>query len=244
MSYQTPVTIADTLKRIEHHEIVLPAIQREFVWHPRQICDLFDSLMQGYPFGTFLYWKVKQEHNNRYQFYDFVLDYHERDDPHCPRIGEMPNRDVVAVLDGQQRLTALNIGLRGSLATKRKHKRWSSDSAFPKRCLHLNLLWSPPEEDDVRIRYQFRFMTTEQASTDEGCWFRVADIRTFKDAGLFVFAWLSKRLDGQPNSEAAHEVLARLFQVVHDLRQQPIMLSDFRVARDDAGTREIACFQQ
>ena len=39
--------------------------------------------------------------------------YHERDRPHCPKIGEMPNGDVVAVLDGQQRLTALNIGLRG-----------------------------------------------------------------------------------------------------------------------------------
>ena len=107
MSYQTPVTIADTLRQIERHEIVLPAIQREFVWQPEQICTLFDSLMQGYPFGTFLYWKIDQEHNGRYQFYDFVLDYHERDRPHCPRIGKMPNRDVVTVLDGQQRITAL-----------------------------------------------------------------------------------------------------------------------------------------
>ena len=130
MSYQTPVTIADTLQKIERHETVLPAIQREFVWQPEQICTLFDSLMQGYPFGTFLYWKVDQDHNERYQFYDFVLDYHERDRPHCPRIGEMPNRDVIAVLDGQQRLTALNIGLRGSLAMKLPYKRWSSNDAL------------------------------------------------------------------------------------------------------------------
>ena len=32
-----------------------PAIQREFVWKPEQIAKLFDSLMQGYPFGTFLF---------------------------------------------------------------------------------------------------------------------------------------------------------------------------------------------
>ncbi len=86
MAYQTPVTIADTLRQIETHEIVLPAIQREFVWRTDQIYNLFDSLMQGYPFGTFLYWKVKQEHNQRYQFYDFVLNYHERDRPHCPEL--------------------------------------------------------------------------------------------------------------------------------------------------------------
>ena len=40
---------------------MLPAIQREFVWGPDQICRLFDTLMQGYPFGTFLYWQVEPE---------------------------------------------------------------------------------------------------------------------------------------------------------------------------------------
>ena len=58
--YQTAITIEDTLKQIGRHDIVLPAIQREFVWQPEQICTLFDSIMQGFPFGTFLYWKVKQ----------------------------------------------------------------------------------------------------------------------------------------------------------------------------------------
>ena len=217
MSYQTPVTIADTLLQIERHEIVLPAIQREFVWQPEQICTLFDSLMQGYPFGTFLYWKVKQEHNDRYQFYDFVLNYHERDRPHCPRIGEMPNRDVVAVLDGQQRLTALNIGLRGSLAKKLPYKRWRSNDAFPTCQLYLNLLWSPSDDDDVGMRYQFEFLTHDQANSREGCWFRVCDIFTLKNSGPAMTAWLEGcDLGGQPISDA-HEVLHRLFEVIRNL---------------------------
>ena len=45
MSYQTPVTIAHTLDQVEKRKIVLPAIQREFVWQPDQIYKLFDSLM-------------------------------------------------------------------------------------------------------------------------------------------------------------------------------------------------------
>ena len=183
MSYQAPVTIAETLGQIERHEIVLPAIQREFVWQPDQIYTLFDSLMQGYPFGTFLFWKVNHEHNNRYQFYDFVVNYHERDRPHCPKIGQMPNRDVVAVLDGQQRLTALNIGLRGSLARKLPYKRWSSSDAFPTRYLHLDLLWTPNDDDDVGMRYKFEFLTPEQANEREGCWFPVAEILTLANGG-------------------------------------------------------------
>ena len=81
--YQTGGTIKETIELVQRHEYVLPAIQREFVWKPEQIERLFDSLMQGYPFGTFLLWRVKAENSRRYRFYDFVREYHERDNPHC-----------------------------------------------------------------------------------------------------------------------------------------------------------------
>ena len=116
--YQTGHTIKETLDEIHRHDLVLPAIQREFVWRPDQIARLFDSLMQGYPFGTFLYWRVDAQNSGNFEFYDFVLDYHERDNPHCARLGSLPDQRLTAVLDGQQRLTALNIGLRGSMAWK------------------------------------------------------------------------------------------------------------------------------
>ena len=55
--YQSGLTIKDALDAVSKNHYVLPAIQREFVWKPEQICRLFDSLMQGYPFGTFLFWR-------------------------------------------------------------------------------------------------------------------------------------------------------------------------------------------
>ena len=75
---QTGGTIETLLNKVEQHEYTLPAIQREFVWRPDQICQLFDSLLQGYPFGTFLFWKIKTENLRQYQFYDFMRDYHQR----------------------------------------------------------------------------------------------------------------------------------------------------------------------
>ncbi len=114
--YQQGGTISQTLDRIVSNEYVLPAIQREFVWSQDQICRLFDSLMQGYPFGEFLFWRIQPERSADYRYYGFVRDYHERDNPHCPDLGQLPNRQITAVLDGQQRLTAFNIGLRGSMA--------------------------------------------------------------------------------------------------------------------------------
>jgi type II secretory pathway component PulF len=45
--------------RIQDQEYVLPAIQREFTWSTDQVTALFDSLMRGYPIGSFLFWQVK-----------------------------------------------------------------------------------------------------------------------------------------------------------------------------------------
>jgi uncharacterized protein with ParB-like and HNH nuclease domain len=116
--YQTGGTIETLLNKVEQHEYILPAIQREFVWRPDQICQLFDSLLQGYPFGTFLFWKIKTENLRQYQFYDFMRDYHQRDQVHCKKLDIIGENDRIAVLDGQQRMTALNIGLRGSYSWK------------------------------------------------------------------------------------------------------------------------------
>ena len=124
MAFQTPITIMKTLGFIERSEYVLPAIQREFVWEHSKIERLFDSLMRGYPIGSFLVWKIGRDSIEKYKFYDFMLHYHQRDHMRLTALGEVTRDEITAVLDGQQRLTALNIGLRGSYAYKRPRRWW------------------------------------------------------------------------------------------------------------------------
>ncbi len=213
--YETGDIIENTLDAISKNELVLPAIQREFVWNAEQICRLFDSLMQGYPFGTLLYWQVKPENSGKFKFYDFVRCYHERDHPHCPALQDMPDRKLTAVLDGQQRLTALNVGLRGWAAWKLPRLWWNNDFAFPKRQLYLDLLWKPSDEDGEGLQYRFRFLTKEQAGEPQNgeCWFLVPDIRFIKSAPDATL-WLNKHLP-QESTYQAHLVLERLYQIVH-----------------------------
>ena len=215
--YQTGNTIRKTLDEIQKHDLVLPAIQREFVWRPGQICRLFDSLMQGYPFGTFLYWRVAPENSGKFQFFDFVRDYHQKNNPHCPPLGVLPNRQLTAVLDGQQRLTALNIGLRGSMAWKLPHKWWNNPGAFPVRKLHLDLLWQPDEDDEEGLKYRFSFLSAHQASDNQNgvCWFPVGQVLHFKNPGPAMTQWLIERLP-QQQVTPAHETLFELYQVVHN----------------------------
>lgn len=112
MEYQS-VRVVDIIKQV-NRDVYLPAIQREFVWSSGKIERLFDSIMSDFPIGSFLYWRVDQENKNDWPIYEFIRNY-DGEDPH----NETANmagitRDITLVLDGQQRITSLNIGLKGS----------------------------------------------------------------------------------------------------------------------------------
>jgi hypothetical protein len=96
MPSQAPITLKTALDRIWKHDYVLPAIQREFVWKPEQIYRLFDSLMQGFPVGSFLFWKIEPETSKTFEFFDFAREYHQRDNFHCPPLGKVPDGRVTA----------------------------------------------------------------------------------------------------------------------------------------------------
>ena len=148
MAYERPITIREAIAAIEDGEYVLPSTQREFVWEPDQIGTLFDSLMRDYPISTFLFWKIKAENVNKFQFYSFLRNYHERDARHNHPATPSGNKDIIGILDGQQRLTSLYVSLRGSYASRLSYHRVTSDHAYPKKKLHLNLL-QPSEEMEM-----------------------------------------------------------------------------------------------
>ena len=208
--YQHGGTIRDALTLIESENYVLPAIQREFVWRPWQICSLFDSVMQGYPFGEFLYWKIDRENAHRYRWYGFVQNYHQRDNPHCPDLGVICDRSLTAVLDGQQRLTAFNIGLKGSMAVKRPRLWWNNPRAFPCRVLALDLL-APSGPDEDGNRYTFDFIDKKRIGrTNESLWFRVSNILTF-DPDLDISEWIDKWELPREQRRVASKALNRLY---------------------------------
>ena len=64
------------------------------------------------------------------------------------------------MLDGQQRLTALNICAGAWHGNYRGW--WKNPNAFPKRQLYLDLLWQPHEDNDDATTYRFEFLTEKQ----------------------------------------------------------------------------------
>lgn len=215
MSFQLPVTIAHMIEGIQQNRFVLPAIQREFVWDMEQIEKLFDSLMRGYPIGSFLFWDVNPDNVKNFQFYRFMDRYHQRsyrhNEPYDNIVGQ---QQLTAVLDGQQRLTALNIGLRGFYAEKLPYYRWNNKSAFPERQLHLNLL---SHLGDSEFEYEFKMLRDRdvKASDENKHWFRVGDIRHFKNM-QDVFRYCIEKGLTQDNTTGASDTLIELWRVIQE----------------------------
>ena len=104
--------IINLLNQIKEGEIVLPAIQRDFVWPEGKVFRLLDSIMRGYPIGIVLLWET-------------YLDIQYRKFTGCFHPGEIHDfwenrekRRLKLVLDGQQRLQSLFIALYGSYGGK------------------------------------------------------------------------------------------------------------------------------
>lgn len=221
MAFERPITIAESVENINKGKYLLPAIQRDLVWDPEQIERLFDSLMRDYPIGSFLFWYVERDRSKDYQFYDFIRDYHERDNKHIKKTEVYGQNDITAILDGQQRLTSLYIGLMGSYSKKLPRKYWKNDSAFPKKRLYLNLLKS---SDKMDVEYDFRFLTPKQASViDENqYWFRVGKILDFQKPNE-VNNFLFEKGIMQNDPENAEHASDTLFDLHHVIKEKDII---------------------
>ena len=217
MAFQVPITVKEAISKIHSKTYLLPAIQREVVWDTAQIERLFDSLMRDYPIGSFLFWMVKRKQTGKYQFYEFIRDYHERDHRHNPKANASGEEDIVGILDGQQRLTALYVGLRGSFAFKEPRKRWDNPQAFPKRHLYLNLRGASKDESRDLL-YDFRFLTTKEVedAAEDVFWYRVGNVLDLKTEYEVNNYLIEKGLmEDRKTGQFANQTLFKLWTVIH-----------------------------
>ncbi len=218
MAFQTPITIKEAIKNIDKKEYYLPAIQREFVWKPEQIEKLFDSLLRGYPINSFLFWKVEKENIQNYKFYEFLRDYHEKESTHNPEANLSGENNIIAILDGQQRLTSLYIALKGTYAYKIPKLRWENPKAFPSRKLYLNLLDKSKDNDLI---YNFKFLTDEECKerSDTVFWFPVEEIlKMSKQHEVNTYLLKNNLMNGSDpeRSVFANETLFQLYSAINE----------------------------
>lgn len=115
----------------------LPYFQRSFVWKEEQIYSLFDSIMRDYTIGMLLVWKTEAQIKYR----GFTSNYNTNNEKFS-FYSDTVNKAKYLVLDGQQRLQSLFLGLIGK---------------YDNKILCFNVL-SGIETNPNNIKYKFRFL--------------------------------------------------------------------------------------
>ena len=101
-------SVTGILGDIENDLIAIPEIQRPFVWQPRQVSELIDSLYNGFPTGYLIVWK-----NPNVRLKD----------------GTYSNGKKI-LIDGQQRITALMTSIAGKEVINDEYKKVRIAVAF------------------------------------------------------------------------------------------------------------------
>jgi uncharacterized protein with ParB-like and HNH nuclease domain len=168
----TDMTISELVTSHVNKDYYLPSIQRLFVWgrKERKIEKLFDSILQGYPIGHLLVWTISKDvgvNTMNWETYKFIDNYKE----FLPQ-NEEANLNGISiihlVLDGQQRITAFLIGLKGTYSYKsRNHEKRTK--------LYIDLFTNMEESIDNPESFKYKFKFAAEKPGDS-CWFEIGKV--------------------------------------------------------------------
>lgn len=120
------------LNDIDKGTIKIPQFQRDFVWSKEKSAKLIDSIIKGYPVGTFIIWKTKESLRSVRNIGGISLP-------------DTPSGDFAEyVLDGQQRVTSIYASLKGLIIRREKDGK-EKEEDFSEMYIDLNA----GDEDDI-----------------------------------------------------------------------------------------------
>lgn len=151
------LVVQQHVKRVANRTCRLPEFQRTFVWDNERVLKLWDSLYHGFPIGQLMMWEPDRE--------DFPMRGLGRNQADLQSDGRCQ-----AVIDGQQRLTALYLVLTGDIRLRFDLERDRFTYSEGENCLRLDVLRDldgrSVEFDDAAGRqFFYRHATEAQRST-------------------------------------------------------------------------------
>lgn len=192
----------DVLEKVRSDNLLLPEFQRDYVWKMEQIEDLFESILAGYPIGSFIFWTPSKESltNSKPNLYKLLSKVRERRTARGEKIDyPLSNNDsFYIVLDGQQRITSLNIGIYGSYRCFKPGKGRSplSDTEEfwdeEERELYYNMEPESPK--------RFCFLTETQAKS-KNSFFKIKNLRDETDFKKIKERFIGIDLSGQAKED-------------------------------------------
>ena len=186
------MTIFDAMTGINEGRFVIPAFQRNFVWNINQIEKLWDSILIGFPISTFLFWRINNQNipeNTKFRRFPSVYHFNDKRESkqkiYDPTRMDFDYMDT-AVLDGQQRLTALYLSLYGDILMYNKNARNDNNATICELLIELDKTKLEDVYDEDNASYntkRYGITITKKIGTKSATQFKIRDILSdkFKD---------------------------------------------------------------
>ena len=201
-------SILSLVAKVHEGTLVLPDIQRSFVWSEDQIYELLDSLFRGYPVGSFLFWKAigSDDPDKAIVYHRFIETY--QDGMPLPKQTELKSGESkIFVLDGQQRLSSLYLAIIGT---------------YEGRDLYVDLLsGTDPKDGDDNIACFIRFLDLAglREFTKRNPNRRMARLKDFiREPHDFIKTYKQRRIVTQYSLQAGSAEHLQACQTIDDLK--------------------------
>jgi uncharacterized protein with ParB-like and HNH nuclease domain len=176
-------TLLPLLNDIQSRKLLLPHIQRKFVWEEEQMGVFLDSLIKKYPLQNFLFWKTKAKIRVR-RFQDVTSPNDESVSRLFEEAISKSENEKILVLDGQQRLQTLYLLYRGGINDLDINGQNNTRHAW------FNVAHDGIVDGGDRVRFSLenpsKGIPIDEDNPPEVCWLRLLDVGrpTHSDEGL------------------------------------------------------------
>ena len=174
MAKWTTITLKEVIEDISRGRIVLPVIQRELVWEQEKIIALFETVLKAESFGGIMTVVDPAKRPPLFEFRNFISHFFQSQLIESKKIDKL-EEETTYIIDGQQRLSAFYIGIKGE---------------YNNESLYFDLLG---ESDKNNFNFEFGKDTTKLSKMVDNfdgteklkpLWYRVVDLYTkFEDGG-------------------------------------------------------------
>lgn len=226
------MSVFDVLQLAKNRTLLLPDIQRNYEWKYYEIEQLFESIVNNYPIGVCIFWETNRQNLNSQcpNLYEFLKDYKEKESyNNKAQTVFQEETNYYIVLDGQQRITSLNIALYGHYTYykggKGKAKKYLN--SWKETELYYNLDFyehiNNQQNGDEYPPKRFCFLTEEE--TKQGHFFKIKNLLRYNNS-----TDLTLDLKNQ-NMKAIHD-LSSLFTRLDD-KSDNCRIHYYGISEDD-----------
>jgi hypothetical protein len=209
-------SIKDHVQMIEAGDYGLPEFQRTFVWDEERVQRFWESLHRGFPVGQLMFWEPDNQA-------DFPMRSFGRNQ------ADLANGRRYAAIDGQQRLTAIWLVLKGDIPLRFDLDQGQFTYRDTRQSIHLDILARRTTTQAMRQNFFFLSASGDQQES-------------FAESLHNLNATLTARTI--PSQTIRHANYATVVNIFDRINRQGVPLSEAQIALASISTKWRGVFRR